>query len=120
MDKNEEVRLPVTGDDPLLGGFRITKIVCTRSLRTPYGDIFQGLTASRAEGDGSDIKKARVAALRLGLEVERLAHQRAVLAHIIEPEASSSTVNMIIEDYLVAIRMELDPRAAAPAKADGG
>lgn len=126
QEQRSEVVIPVSElsrEDPLLSGLRITKVVCSRSVRMQAGEVYVNFSASVDEAHGLSIKQGRVAALRLGMEVDRLAYQRAVLGRIVPADSAEPLLREIIQDYVVAIRSEVAiaaPEAAGKSeKSDG-
>lgn len=113
------IPLPVKDqDDPMFFGMRITKIVCSRTLKSPYGEIYQGMSMSSEGSDGLSIRQARLAALRLGLEVHRLVFEQAILGHLLPEDQASSMAGMVVNDYLVAIRKIVNPSSPEDASTE--
>lgn len=119
-DQSKEIVIPTANlADPMFGNLRVTKVVCSRSVKTAHGEAYVGM--SMTGEPGIDIKQARVAALRLGMEVERLAFQRAILGHALPADTAEPLVAAIVHDYVEAIRAEMVPlqAAAEPPKIEG-
>ena len=111
QDTPKEIAIPTHAlEDPIFGNLRVSKIVCSRSVKTSHGEVYVGM--SMTGEPGLDVRRARPAALRLGLEVERLAFRRAILGRLAPPEQIESLVADIVNDYVIAIRGELSPGAA--------
>lgn len=120
MQENEGDKIIPVADlnpeDPLLSGLRITKVVCSRSIKMSAGEVYVGFSASVDQAQGISIRQGRVAALRIGMEVDRLAYQRAVLGRIVDADLAKGLLSEIVQDYVVAIKNEVcPPRSAGSA-----
>lgn len=113
---------------------RVTKVVCTRSVKGRFGDHYVGFSAAwdtiqddagggadlvTAQPDqdgpavvasGMSIKDARLAALILGMQADLAAHDHACAGSNITPDQHSGAVSAIKNNYMKLMAELLAPR----------
>jgi hypothetical protein len=132
----------------VVSGLRVTKVVCTRSVKGRTGDHYVGFSAAwdstQDDGGGAaglistqgtedeglsvsvaglTLREAKVAALILGMQVDRAAHLNAGAGGSITPEAQSDALRSINLNYcklLASIIGEDDPEQPLPSPPVGG
>jgi len=110
---------------------RITKIVCTRSVKGRYGDNYVGFSAgwdtiqddaggaadlnSAQDGDmqeaisrGLTLKESRMAALALAMQADIAAHNHAMAGGNITPEQRDDALQTIKYNYTQLMLAELE------------
>jgi hypothetical protein len=95
---------------------RVTKVVCTRSVKGKHGDSYVGfsaawdtvqddagggvdLTADEDEPKGMTLKESRLAALILGMQVDIAAHSHAAAGGNLSESELKMAVNAIKAGY---------------------
>jgi hypothetical protein len=105
------------------GGVRITKIVCTRSVKGRNGDTYVGFSAAwdtiqddagggadqitaldeidaaKSLGQGLSLRESRMAALVLGMQVDIAAHDQALAGGNLSMEQRTMAVRSIKANY---------------------
>lgn len=126
-------------DHPLIQrikqNLRITKVVCTRSVKGKFGDHYVGFSAAwdsiqddagggadlnSAQGDGEtkvavsqtglSLKESKVASLMLGMQADCAAHDHAMAGSNITPEQREAALRAIRNNYtkLIAETLGVD------------
>ena len=106
----------------LKDSMRITKVVCTRSVKGQYGDSYVGFSAawdtiqddsgggadmiSAQDGDehlahnqGMTLKESRLAALVLAMQADIAAHNHAMAGGSITPDKRDEAIRVIKNNY---------------------
>lgn len=98
-------------------GLKITKVVCTRSVKSPRGDIFVGFSAAwnsiqddggqnlletmeeDVSNQGMSLKEARAAAHLLAMQADVSAYENAVASCLISPDKAERAIRVIKSNY---------------------
>jgi len=128
----------------LTAHLRVTKVVCTRSVKGRQGDNYVGFSAawdstqddaggaadlSGAQGEkdtrlaaaqGMTLGEARMAALVLGMQADLSAHDHAMAGCNLPPEQHSGATQAIKHNYMKLMAERLAKTEAQQAKAAEG
>jgi len=119
MDKKEAVKKAI---ENVKAHLRITKVVCTRSVKGRYGDSYAGFSAAwdtiqddaggsadlaetqaedqdRANHQGMTLRESKIAALILGMQADVAAHDHAVAGGNITSAQHDEAVKTIRHNY---------------------
>lgn len=107
----------------ILDKMKITKIVCTRSLKLKNGDVYVGMSSAwdttqddgthdlidsgLEESSGFSMKEAKIASYLLGLQVDQAAYDRALASGYMGKESYEDHIKKTRANYNSLIQREL-------------
>ena len=101
---------------------RVTKVVCTRSVKGKYGDAYVGFSSAwdtvqddaggsadliAENNSGMTLKEARLASLVLAMQVDIAAHDHAMAGGTITGSQRNTAVQAIKHNYVKLLTEEL-------------
>lgn len=92
------------------GQIRVTKVTCSRTLRSRNGgDVFVSLSSDLNGEEGVDIKSARVAANMLSLEADIACHEAIYGAGVISEETLNENIDGLKSRYSKILKPKQEP-----------
>lgn len=91
------------------GQIRVTKVTCSRTLRSRNGgDAFVSLSSDLNGEEGMDIKSARAAANMLSLEADMACHEAIYGAGVIDGDTLNENIEGLKSRYARILKQKQD------------